>query len=80
MLRKSHCRLGSSLNAQNASEDSLKGPPWLQRKNLGTSPAFAIGPTVVEEKTKTDRRTRKGSKQRTKDLQWPLLLFTKTRI
>ena len=29
------CRLGSSPKAQNASEDSLRGPPWSQRKDLG---------------------------------------------
>ena len=42
--------------------------------------AFAIGPTAVEEKPKADGRTRKGTKQRTRALQQPLLLFTKTRI
>ena len=55
-------RLVSSLKAQNT-QDSLRGPPWPQRKNWGTSPAFAIGPTAVEEKPKADRRTRKGNKQ-----------------
>ena len=42
MLRKSHCRLGSSPEAENT-QDSPRGPPWPQHKNLGTSPAFAIG-------------------------------------
>ena len=48
-------------------------------QDLGTSPAFAIGPTAVEEKTKTDRCTRKGSEQRTRAAQRPFLIFTKTR-
>ena len=60
--------------------DSLRASPWPQRKDLGTLPAFAIGPTAVEEKTKTDCGTRKGNKQRTRALQRPWLLFTKTRI
>ena len=55
------CRLGSSPKAENASEDSIRGPAWPQRKNLGTSPAFAIGPTAVEEKPKADCCTRKKS-------------------
>ena len=38
-----------------------------------------IGPTAVEEKTKADCRTRKGSKQRTRAAQRPFLIFTKTR-
>ena len=64
---------------QRTTKYSLGGSPWPQLKNLGRSPAFAIGPTAVEEKTKADCRTRKGTKQRTRALQRPLLLFTKTR-
>ena len=44
-------------------------PPGRQ---LATSMGNQAGPV--------NRRTRKGSKQRTKDLQWSLLLFTKPRI
>ena len=41
------------------------------RSNLVTPPAFAIGPTAVEEKMKTDCRTRQGSKQPTKAADQP---------
>ena len=37
MLRKSHCRLGSSPEAEEATQDSPRGPPWPQRKNSGHS-------------------------------------------
>ena len=37
------CRLGSNHKAENASEDSLRGPACPQRKDSGTPPAFAIG-------------------------------------
>ena len=44
--------------------------------NLGTSTAFAIPLVAVEKKTKTDCRTRKTSKQRTKAAEQLFLLFT----
>ena len=46
MLRKSHCRLGSSPE-QRTTQDSPRGPPCPQRKDLGHSPVFAIGPRAV---------------------------------
>ena len=42
-LRQSRCRLGSKPKAENATQDSPRGPPWLQRKYLGHPPPFAIG-------------------------------------
>ena len=42
MLHQSHCRLVSKPKAENASEDSIRGSPWPQRKDFGHSPAFAI--------------------------------------
>ena len=46
---------------KNASEDSLRGPAWPQRKDLWHAPAFAIGPTAIEKKPQADCRTRKTS-------------------
>ena len=42
-LRESRCRPVSGPEAQNASEDSIRAPAYLQRKNLWHEPAFAIG-------------------------------------
>ena len=36
------CRLGSSPKAENASEDSIRGPAWPQRKDLGHAPALVV--------------------------------------
>ena len=41
--------------------DSLRVSACPLRKNLGTSPAFAIGTTAVEKKPKANRRTRERS-------------------
>ena len=76
MLRKSHCRLGSSPKAENT-KDSLRGPPWPQRKDSGTPPAFDIGPATAEEQTKADCHTHKGSEQRSTALQRSPLPFTR---
>ena len=42
--------------------DSLRASAWPQRKDSGTPPAFAIGPTAVEKKPQANCRTRKTSK------------------
>ena len=47
MLRQSHCRLGSSLKGGEAPLDSLSASACSQRKDLGHSPVFAIGPRAV---------------------------------
>ena len=44
--------------------DSLSAPACPQRKDLGHLPAFAIGPTAVEEIPKADCRTHKKSNAR----------------
>ena len=38
------CRLVSKPKAQNASEDSIRGPAWPQRKNLGHPPRVCHWP------------------------------------
>ena len=73
------CRLVSGPEAENT-QDSLRGSACPHRKHSGTSPAFAIGPTAVEEKPKADCRTRKGNKQRNQGPAEALVAFTKTRI
>ena len=59
-------------------------PPFAKNETFGRknskAPAFAIGPTAVEEKPKADCRTRKGNKQRNQGPAEALVAFTKTRI
>ena len=80
MLHQSRCRLGSSPEAE-------KPPRTHQGAHRGPSariwaphPAFAIGPTTVEEEPKADCRTRKGNKQRNQGPAEALVAFTKKRI
>ena len=58
-------------------EDSLRGPPWPQRKDSGTPPAFDIGPATAEEQTKADCHIHKGGEQRSTALQRSPLPFTR---
>ena len=61
MLRQSRTEARFQPQGRNSPLGSLRGSPWPQRKNLGHLPAFAIGPTAVEEIPKADCRTRKGN-------------------
>ena len=67
-----HClKCGTNANADVIGAENIRcrGVETMARVgNLATRPASV------------DHRTRKGSKQRTKALQRPMLLFTKTRI